>query len=185
MSSARNTVFSSLSNEELVELAQSGSSEALDELSSRFIYTKGAGVSVSYLEPDDFVQESMIGFLRAVNTYDFSKGVPFEAYAFRCMKNSINTVAGKYGKEIPADSDFIDASDSADDPLDRILAEEELLQVLEACRATLTPAEHTIIILRAGGLSYDEIAQKLYITPKAVDSALQRARKKLKAVCVD
>ena len=52
-------------------------------LSARFLNTRGSGVSVAYLDSDDFVQEGMLGFLRAVNSYDASKGVPFEAYAFK------------------------------------------------------------------------------------------------------
>ena len=68
--------FSSLSNEELVRLSQQGDENARSILSARFLNTRGAGVSVSYLDSDDFVQEGMLGFLRAVQTYDFSGEYP-------------------------------------------------------------------------------------------------------------
>lgn len=187
MSSVNNKDYSSLSNEELVKLSQRGIEQARSVLSARFFYTRGAGVSVAYLDSDDFVQEGMLGFLRAVDTYDFSRGVPFEAYAFRCMQNSINTAAGISRNEIPVGmgSEFTEVSDEEEDPLKQILAGEHLNEVLNACEITLSDVEKTVVFFRAGGMSYEEIGKRLNMSAKSVDNALQRARKKLKNVCSD
>ena len=179
--------FSSLSNEELVRLSQQGDENARSILSARFLNTRGAGVSVSYLDSDDFVQEGMLGFLRAVQTYDFSRGVPFEAYAFKCMQNSINSAAGVSRVEIPVGmtSEMPEVTDKSEDPLKQILDGEHLNEVLNACEVTLSDLEKTVVFFRAGGMSYDEICQRLNLSEKSVDNALRRARKKLKSVCSD
>ncbi len=176
-----------MSNEELVRLSQSGDESARGALSARFLNTRGAGVSISYLDSDDFVQEGMIGFLKAVETYDFSRGVPFEAYAFKCMQNSINTAAAVTRVEIPVGmgSEMPETSDTDDDPLKLILDGEHFNEVLNACETTLSDIEKTVVFFRAGGMSYEEIGKRLNMTEKSVDNALQRARKKLKRVCSD
>lgn len=187
MSSGVYKEYSSLSNEELVKLSQQGNEVARSILSARFLNTRGAGVSISYLDSDDFVQEGMLGFLRAVETYDFSRGVPFEAYAFKCMQNSINTAAGVSRVEIPVgmSTEMPEITDKDEDPLKHILVGEHLNEVLSACEVTLSDVEKTVVFFRAGGMSYDEIGDRLKMSPKSVDNALQRARKKLKSVCSD
>ena len=176
-----------MSNEELVRLSQAGDESARNTLSARFLNTRGAGVTVSYLDSDDFVQEGMLGFLKAVETYDFSRGVPFEAYAFKCMQNRINTAVGITGNEIPVgmSTEVPESADTDEDPLKLILDGEHLNEVLNACEVTLSDVEKTVVFFRAGGMSYEEIGNKLEMTPKSVDNALQRARKKLKSVCSD
>lgn len=187
METRNQQVYATFSNEELVKLARGGDEQARAELSARFLNTKGAGISVLYLDSDDFVQEGMIGFLRAVDTYDFSKGVPFEAYAFRCMQNSIKTAAGISKKEIPMGGaqDFAEEADVKEDPLRQIIAGEHFSEVLNACELCLSDIQKTIVFLRAGGMSYEEIGDKLGISPKTVDNALQRARRKLRKVLSD
>lgn len=185
--SSVNGGFGSLSNEELVRLSQNGNTDARSVLSARFLNTNSARPSVSYLDSDDFVQEGMLGFLRAVDTYDFSKGVPFEAYAFRCMQNSVRSAMGHTKNDIKVDSqaDYYEVADNDKDPLGQLLDAEKLTEVLGACETSLSDVEKTVVFFRAGGMAYDEIAKRLGMTAKAVDSALHRARKKLKNVCSD
>lgn len=182
-----NSGFGALSNEELVRLSQNGNTDARSVLSARFLNTNSTRQSVSYLDSDDFVQEGMLGFLRAVDTYDFSKGVPFEAYAFRCMQNSVRSAMGHTKRDIQVDSqaDYYEVADNDKDPLGQLLDAEKLTEVLGACETSLSDIEKTVVFFRAGGMAYEEIAERLGLTAKAVDSALHRARKKLKKVCSD
>lgn len=175
-----------LSNEELVKLSQSGDEVAKEVLTNRFFYVRSADVPGSYLDSDDFVQEGMIGFLKALDSYDSSKGIPFEAYAFICMRNKIRT-ATKQELEIPVgDSNdiFENIVDSAN-PLEKVILNEHLNNVLSHCDETLSETEKAVVFFKAGGLSYEEIGKRLSMSSKSVDNALQRARKKLKDVCQD
>ena len=187
LSSHSNKDYKSLSNEELVRLFQNGDETAAQVLSVRFLNTRGAGVSISYLDSDDFVQEGMLGFLKAVKAYDFSRGVPFEAYAFKCMQNRINTAADVPIIEIPVgmSSEITESTDTNEDPLKLIIDGEHLSEVLSACETTLSDVEKTVVFFKAGGMTYEEIGKRLNMTEKSVDNALQRARRKLKSVCSD
>ena len=60
-----------------------------------------------------------------------------------------------------------------------------MARVLDECEATLTPVEKSVVFLHASGMSYSEISGILSMDEKAVDNALQRARRKLKKVFTD
>ncbi len=179
--------YVNLNNEELVLLAQNGDEYAFNTLSRRFLNTRYRNANVAYLDSDDFVQEGMFGFLNAVRTFDINKGVPFEAYAGICMRNSINNAAGNIVSDIPVDgnSETFVGLESAEDPLKHVITAERLNEVLEACEVTLSGVEKTVVFFRASGMSYVEIGEKLGMSPKSVDNAVQRARRKLKNVFAD
>lgn len=173
-----------LENEALVKLAQQGDEYAFNTLAARFLNTRYTDSDAAYVDSDDFVQEGMFGFLNAVRTYDAQKGVPFEAYASKCMSNSIKTAAGNVSGDIPVDgeSEYISGLESADDLLSYVVIRERLNEVFEACEISLSKVEKTVVFFRAGGMSYEEIGEKLGMSPKSVDNAVQRARRKLKDV---
>lgn len=174
------------SDETLVAEAQAGSTDALDELTSRYFPQKRSG-GAGYLGADDLAQESMFGFLKAVKEYDPSRGVPFRAFAHVCMSNSRNTAAGHGGSEIPLapDSEVLTPDGVAPDTLTTVLVRAKLSGVLKACETVLTPVEKSVVYLHASGMSYSEIGERLSMDEKAVDNALQRARRKLKKVLAD
>lgn len=171
----------SLSNEELVSLSQNGNEAAKAVLTERFFNTRGLCVRSSYLDEDDFIQESMLGFLNALDTYDASKGVPFEAYALVCMRHKIFTAAKKrYEIPVGDSSALLENKIDSSNPLDAVILNERLSNVIDACEECLSKTEKAVVFLIAGGLSYDEVGQRLGMLPKSVDNALQRARRKLK-----
>ncbi len=176
--------YAILTNEELVQLTQSGDDYAFDVLARRFLNTRYINSTAAYLDTDDFVQEGMFGFLNAVRTYDAKKGVPFEAYAFVCMRNSINTAACSVSGDIAVDDNAepFQTLESTEDPLKHVITNERLNEVLNACQVSLSEVEKTVVFFKAGGMSYAEIGEKLGMAPKSVDNAVQRARRKLKDV---
>ncbi len=173
-------------DEALVAEAQAGNPAALDELTSRYFPKKRSGGS-GYLGADDLAQESMFGFLHAVDEYDPSRGVPFGAYARVCMDNSRKTAANHGGSEIPCEPDAKDLTPDgvAPDTLATVLVRAKLSGVLAACETDLTVVEKSVVYLHVIGLSYKEIGERLSMDEKAVDNALQRARRKLKKVLAD
>ncbi len=162
--------------------AQNGDDIAFNVLASRYLNKNYKTTNSAYLDSEDFVQESMFGFLNAVRTFKEDRGVPFSAYARVCMRNSMNTAADTLSKEIRADGDLDDvlAVQSGDDPLSKLIDTEHLNEVLSLCETTLSELEKTVVFFVAGGMSYKEIGRKLGMDSKAVDNAVQRARKKLK-----
>ncbi len=174
--------YLSSADEELVLLSQSGDEIAFNTLASRYLNTRYTDTTSPYLDRDDFVQEGMFGFLNAVRSFDSGKGVSFNAYAHICMKNSINTAAVNASSAPMVDNseDVIDTLEGDKDPLGYIISGERLSEVLSACEISLSKLEKTVLYMKAVGMSYKEIGEKLSMEPKAVDNAVQRARNKLK-----
>lgn len=176
--------YDKFSDEELVKLSQDGDNLALDILSRRFLSHKPKVSSAGYLDVDDLLQEGMISFLSAVRTYSDEKGVPFSAYATVCMNNGVVSAARKTKGDFNIDRevDPVTVNVEVKNPLDTIVDSENLSSVLSLCESVLSDVEKSVVYSQMSGLSYTEIAEKLGLTPKAVDNALQRARKKLKSV---
>ena len=176
-----------LTNEELVELSQKGDTQAREVLSGRFLDRKCYVPRFdSILDSDDFIQEGMKGFMKAVDTFDKTRGIPFEAYASTCMANSIVTATRKI-KEIPVvdDPDAMLVAVSDKSPYDLLVEREKLSRVMTFCEKELTDMEKSVIFLRVGDKSYKEIAEQLGTTEKSVENALRRAREKLNSFIGD
>ena len=68
--------------------------------------------------------------------------------------------------------------DNAQSPEQLIMDREQLGSMQSKLRALLSDREYQTLMLYASGLSYSAISQKLGITEKSVDNALQRVRRK-------
>ncbi len=182
MGTKKQAEYSNFTDDCLAISAQKGDEGAFNALAARYLNKSYKNSNSAYLDSEDFAQEGMFGFLNAVRTFDESKGVPFKAYASVCMRNSMNTAADSLSKQLPTDDDFeaFLSVESGDDPLAQIIDTEHLNEVLSLCETTLSEIEKTVVFFVAGGMSYTEISEKLGIDIKAVDNAVQRARKKLK-----
>ena len=179
--------YSNLSDDRLALLSQSGDEVAFNVLSARYLKIRYRQSPSSYLDEDDLLQEGMFGFLNAVRTFDVSRGVPFKAYASVCMRNSVNSATSGTVSELAVDNDLENMLnvETGDDPLSRVINGEYLNEVLRQCEITLSELEKTVVFFRASGMSYAEIGKKLCMESKAVDNAVQRARKKLKSTLTE
>lgn len=176
------------SNEELVALAQKGSFDVVSVLLERFSTLVRARVSAfaGYgAEPDDLVQEGMLGLLSAIYTYKDFGAASFKTYASVCINNKIFSFLKKTSRQrrlpILDDVDLDDAIiDESPNPEDLVIAYEELAGLKAALISRLSQAEFSVITLFLAGYSYEEIAKRLGSTAKSVDNALQRVRRKLR-----
>lgn len=184
MSSYNSSDYSSMSDEELVELYKAGNNEALDVLTLRFFNPCSVSNGAGYLDSEDLSQEGMFGFISAVRSYSFEKGVPFSAYAHICINNRINSAIRKIKNDLVTvdESELDSASDFSNDVIVAVEDDETLHNVLKHCETCLSDIEKSVVFCRMSGLTYDEIAEKLAVTPKTVDNALHRARNKLKEI---
>lgn len=86
--------FENWTNEELCILAQEGNKEAKDYLVERNVkliemFTKQFTNKNSALDYDDIYSEAAVGFLKAINGFDPTKGCKFSTYAGRYMSGNI------------------------------------------------------------------------------------------------
>ena len=178
-----------MSDEQLLVLCRENKPQALEVLTVRYMKTaKGiaSSLGISADEFSDYVQEGMIGFLSAVYSYKDGSQARFSTYAFVCIKNRMLSVlrkASAKGSIPPALT--VSLEDSSAQLLDELTPEEQFISekntedILSAIDK-LSAQENAVFRLHLAGLSYEEIAEKLSITSKAVDGTLQRARKKLR-----
>lgn len=187
---------SSLLDEQLVALCKTGEASpdcenAWNELSKRYLRVAkavAASFSGSVLERDDLVGEGMFGFLAAVYSFNEAGGASFSTYVGVCIRNRMLSAlkSHKTQRQIPP-SLFVPLEDesgtvsAAPSPEDELVSKHEAERISELISSELSAREKEVFTLFLFGNSYQEISEKLKITPKAVDGALRRARKKLRA----
>ena len=181
--------YLSLSDEALAALCKADDEKAWNTLFQRFLPTArrlASRVNHEYLEGQDLAAEGMIGLLSAVYTFSPDAKASFSTYAYACMqnrlRNALRTVQSK--KQIPP-SRLVSIDGAFEPPLvssaeDTLLHKQRLQQIDAIVATSLSERERTVFLQFASGSSYQQIAAQTGLTPKAVDAALQRARKKLR-----
>lgn len=86
-------------NNEKIKQAKNGSSAATEDLLTEYKPLIDAALSaflpsltVYGYTYEDLRQDASLAFVRALQTYDFDKGVTFGAYAKKCVRNSMISV---------------------------------------------------------------------------------------------
>ena len=180
-------------NDTILSSAQSGDNKQTEALIRQYRNVVEA-IAVKYinspLEYDDIIQEGMIGLLAAIKTFNNSKGVQFKTYAQTCINNSIQTALRKFNrkKDIPIGSVIVYAEEEIPEENGVISAEdyyiagESVSMLANTLKENLSEYENEVLRLHIVGCNYSEIAKRLSKTPKSVDNALQRIKKKLSTV---
>ena len=168
--------------------AQQGDKAALNLLIGRyrtFAQSIAAGYNGIFLEKDDFIQEAMLALLSAVYTFAPDKNAGFKTYAGVCIRNRLRSVckAQAAQKHQPLNTyvplDELELPGGAD-PEGQMISQEDAAQLAQFLQQELSTLEKQVLICRLKGLSYAVIAERLQISEKSIDNALQRVRTKLK-----
>ncbi|MCL2195703.1 MAG: sigma-70 family RNA polymerase sigma factor [Oscillospiraceae bacterium] len=131
---------------------------------------------------DDLLQEATMAFLSAVTTYQAGRGASLRTFVSVCVSNRLNDALRKHAAAPQLEQlleSALPLSASAMDPQDLYAAMEDARRLQQVMAQQLTPLERDALQAQLDGLSYASAAQVLGISPKALDNALQRARKKL------
>ena len=183
-------LYSTLSDDVLAEISKDGDDRAFNELvirylgKIRFIARK---YSAQGYEQNDFVQEGLLALLSACKTFDTKGGSTFGSYVSLLVERRfISIIRGSQSKKKVPDSALVridglseELTDFVRSPEEQLMDKEQLRQVLSRLRALLSAREYEVLMLFASGLSYSKISEKLQISEKSVDNALQRVRRKV------
>ncbi len=176
--------LSELSNEELVRLCKEDKASALTELILRFNNTiRMRAESFSGAAPDDLAQEGFMALLSAVRTYDPDRNASFMTYAQQCIRNRMITCYKRSKDdfdELPEELELPD--DPAEIPENKVLERSAAEELYRRVSDELSELELSVLQLYLSKVSYSEISQKLGISQKSVDNAVQRIRRKLRNV---
>ena len=179
-------------DEELAVLGKTDKTAAAVLISrfSRLVFIKSEIFANSETDSDDLHQEGMMSLLKAIEAFDPKKGVKFATFAEVCIVNRMRTLSRKTGKELSLaeriDDDEAEDMLSVEETPESIYFYKEFFSELwkNIC-SVLSLTELNVLTLCVQGLSYKSTAEKLGMSEKAVDNAMQRARKKIRAVMHD
>jgi len=176
-------------SDSIILLAKSGDQRAIEEI---FGLYKGVirSIANSYFlvggDKDDLLQEGMFGLYKAIR--DYKPGTTsFMTFAHLCILRQILNAVKRYSANknkpldlfVPLDEELIVDLASFDDPLEQTISHETQVQLHKKIETKLSQLEKKVVLLFIKGYSYEEISQLLGKSTKAIDGALQRARKKL------
>ena len=183
-------LYSALSDDVLAEISKDGDDNAFNELVIRYlgrIRTIARKYSAQGYEQNDFVQEGLLALMRACRTFDDQGGSSFGSYVSLLVERRfISIIRGSQSQKAVPDSALVridgmeeELTDVVRSPEEQLMEKEQLRQVLHRLRTVLSAREYEVLMLFASGLSYSKISNKLNISEKSVDNALQRARRKV------
>jgi len=149
-------------------------------------------------EKEDLIQEGMIGLVKAYNTYDPQKGASFKTFAELCINRQLINAVKSSGrqKNIPLnmalslDRPVNDGEDSPSlgetlvagydsSPGDQVLFAELMELLADPAQEYFSSFEQRVLEMLLEGSQYREIADSLKKSPKQIDNAIQRIRKKI------
>lgn len=177
-------------NDQILSYAQSGDSAMLNAVIKQHRSLVELIAKKYYdfpMEQEDIVQEGMIGLFAAIKSFDSSKGASFKTYASICINNAIQSAIRKHYrlKDVPVqnvveyEEEAIPTENGISSAEDIYIAQENVSLLTEALEQNLSDFENEVLRLHIIGCSYNEIAKRLCKTPKAIDNALQRVRRKI------
>lgn len=189
--------LASLPDETLVALCKD-QPQAFEVLSERYRNTVAA-FSKSFAgtpaDREDYAQEGLLGLLAAVSAYQEGRGASFRTFAVICIRNRMRNIFEKEHAASAACSPQAAVSlddpengageipaDLADTPDQIFLEKERISELYAKLSDVLSKQEREIFWRSVSGLSYEQIAERMRISVKSVDNAMQRARRKLRAV---
>lgn len=189
----------------LIERARSGDHTAMDRLIDRyrgFVRMKASSYFLAGGENEDLVQEGLIGFFKAVRDYRSDREASFRSFAELCVTRQIitaiktaarnkhtplntyvsfsHTRAGAGSDQEISLADIL-PSDPVVDPMSQVISAEELRALIECLGEALSELESGVLTMYLEGRSYEEVAERMSCTPKTVDNALQRVKRKISA----
>ncbi|MBR5192626.1 MAG: sigma-70 family RNA polymerase sigma factor [Clostridia bacterium] len=188
--------FNKLTDEEIVEHYKN-SAEATAYLLEKYKNFVKA-ITRSYFlvghDEEDLLQEGMIAVCKAIQTYNGRSS--FKSFVYLCVKSRILTIIKSNNREknIPllnyiSLSTFINGIDKTEiilstdqDPETSYINKETEEEIILKIKNSLSDFEYKILGFYLQGYSYEQIATFTKKNVKSIDNAMQRIRKKVKAV---
>ena len=188
---------------QLVMRARNGDDRARDQLIQRytgFVRMKASSYFIAGGEPEDLVQEGLIGLCKAMRDFRADKETSFRSFAELCVTRQIITAiktATRFkhsplntyvsfshtpaGQDPDGECTLGDAlpGSHVNDPVVCVISTEELQSLVFCLGTGLSPLEADALRLYLEGSSYEEMAEELGCDTKTIDNALQRVKRKI------
>ncbi|MDE7454608.1 MAG: sigma-70 family RNA polymerase sigma factor [Clostridia bacterium] len=173
--------------DKLITEAKNGDEQAIEQIVAQYKGLIRSYANKFFLvggDKDDLLQEGMLGLFYAITNYNEDKG-SFPSFVKLCVLRQILDVvkfdAGGKNKPLSNSVELSAIQNLPDDstPLETLIEKEYFAKIMSLIQTKLSQAERQVLTLFANGYSYDDMMRLTGKSYKAIDGALQRARKKL------
>lgn len=197
--------YKDVSDESIIAGIRNGDTSGVDFLLEKYKNLVRKKARALYLiggENDDLIQEGMIGLYKAIRDFQEERESSFVRFASLCIERQLYNAVKRANRlknsplncyislDIPVGGDEVNGEigqtlgetiekGGISNPEDILIDRERVGKIEEYIRDCLSSFEQNVVNLYIDGLNYQQIAQKLDRTPKAIDNALQRIKKKL------
>ncbi len=147
----------------------------------------------------DLYQDALVGFSDALVSYRDDRHAALPSFITLCVDRKLQVSikkAGRLKNKLLNESLSLEhvyesyasplmdllSDNSENDPLENILKEEKLKELVNNIKSSLSDAEYEVYSLMINGLKYDEIATLLNKNLKQVDNTIQRVKGKIKKI---
>ena len=192
--------YRNLRDEELIEQLRNGDEKIMDFILDKYKPLVRKKANAMYLiggDTDDLIQEGMIGLFKAIRDFNQEKESSFYHFAELCISRQIYTVVEAYNrkKHAPLNSyvslysgtneegvvlaDALTTS-AMENPEQMMIDQENLILFMEHLKERLSKMECQVLDLYLAGFNYQQIAEEMGKSAKAIDNALQRIKAKIR-----
>ena len=187
--------YNKLTDEKLVAYFRAGDEQAFETLYQRYENViKGFARTFYFFggAPEDLWQEGFFGLYSATKTFDEQKSkesnASFKTFACSCIKNRMANAVTKETSDkrkamnnpVSIDENVESLPEMTVSPEDIIIGYERKNEITEKIKEELSDFERQVFDLYVEDYKYTEIADKLGVSAKSVDNALQRIKDKCK-----
>lgn len=198
--------YRDINDNQLINMLHEASEDAKDILFHKYQYIieieikKYANMARSLgYDIHDLYQDALVGFSDAINSYRDDKHAALPSFITLCVDRKLQVSikkAGRMKNKLLNDSLSLEhvyesyasplmdllSDNNENDPLENILKEEKLQELLDSIKEALSDNEYEVYSLMINGLKYDEIATLLNKNLKQVDNTIQRVKNKIKKI---
>lgn len=185
------------SDETLCTLAASGdriAEEALVTRYNRLVRICARPFFLAGGDSEDLIQEGMFGLLKAIREFTPDRDTAFRTFAEVCIRNRLLSAVAAASRDkhaplndsVSFETPFFDShsdlpvkTQARANPEDLLIDREDELERLGTLKDQLSGFEANILDNYLQGYSYQEIARRVGRSPKSVDNAVQRIRRKI------
>ncbi|MCI8489764.1 MAG: sigma-70 family RNA polymerase sigma factor [Lachnospiraceae bacterium] len=197
--------YTGCSDEELIVRLRNQEAGIMDYILDKYKPLVRKRANALYLiggDTDDLIQEGMIGLFKAIQDYQPDRDSSFYHFARLCVERQMYTAveASRRKKHAPLNSyislydDFgtdgvaladVLAGGADKNPECLLIDQERVQQMLDALAKNLSPMEKQVFDYMREGFHYRQIAEIMEQSPKAIDNAIQRMRRKIEKIHID
>ncbi|MBO7334887.1 MAG: sigma-70 family RNA polymerase sigma factor [Lachnospiraceae bacterium] len=198
--------YEGVSDEELIIRLREGEEKIQDHILDKYknlVKSKAKSMYILGAEPEDLIQEGMIGLFKAIRDYDAGRDASFYTFADLCISRQVYTAVTASGRKKHTPLNNYISLYSEEDPETGVRSLEDILSVMDyepesmlidkenveiienLIDTRLSDLEKQVMELHLTGMGYTDIARVLGKDEKSTDNALSRAKAKIKKCLTD